>query len=134
MRRQSGFGVGVMSLLAVFVVLCLTTFAVLSLVSARSDRALSQKNADATTSYYAADAQAERQLQKLAEHMKAEDWKEAVQEAGFSLDVTDTARVSYAIALNEQQILQVEVEWALAHDRPTGIPYKRQWRVCTAIQ
>ena len=48
----SGMGAGGISILAIFVVLCLATLAALSLVSARADRNLAEKNAQASVEYY----------------------------------------------------------------------------------
>ena len=59
---NTGIGVGGTSILAIFVVLCLVTLASLSLVSAQADYGLAKKTAEAAQEYYAADAQAERQL------------------------------------------------------------------------
>ena len=50
----SGMGAGGISILAIFVVLCLATLAALSLVSARADRNLAEKNAQASVEYYQA--------------------------------------------------------------------------------
>lgn len=61
----TGIGVGGSSVLAVFVVLCLTTFAVLSLVSAEADLRLSEKAAQAVSAYYQADAQGQKLLSRL---------------------------------------------------------------------
>ncbi len=49
---------GTPSVLILFAVLCLTVFAVLSLLSARSQASLAGKFADAVSAYYAADTQA----------------------------------------------------------------------------
>ena len=56
---------GTSTLLLIFVSLCLLTFAVLSLLSARADRNLSQKTADRTTAYYQACNQAEDHLGEI---------------------------------------------------------------------
>ena len=45
---------GMALLITIFVVLCLVTFAALSLVSARNDQRNSEKLAEATTAYYSA--------------------------------------------------------------------------------
>ena len=58
---------GTSTLLLIFVSLCLLTFAVLSLLSARADRNLSQKTAERTTAYYEACNQAEDRLGELDE-------------------------------------------------------------------
>ena len=65
-KRSFGLSIGSSSILVIFVVLCLTTFATLSLVSARADDKLSQKTADAAVSYYALDAAGERMLSDLS--------------------------------------------------------------------
>ena len=64
-RRGGALGMGSVSILAIFVVLCLTTLAALSLVGAHADYTLAQKNARASASYYAADASAEGKLQEI---------------------------------------------------------------------
>ena len=68
MKKQRGFSpppVGGSTLLAVFAVLCLTVFAVLSLSAVRADDRLSRKSADAVTAYYRAEAEAEAVLARL---------------------------------------------------------------------
>lgn len=57
-QHPSLIGVGVISVLTVLLVLCLSLFAALTLTSAKADQNLSQRNADQVTAYYAADAQA----------------------------------------------------------------------------
>ena len=53
-----GLNVGSASIVMIFAVLCLTVFAVLSLLTARSELALAVRAADSVTDYYAADAHA----------------------------------------------------------------------------
>lgn len=60
--RKPVLGVGTSSILLIFVLLCLITFAVLSLVSARSDYRLSKKNADHVEEYYQAQNKANQVL------------------------------------------------------------------------
>ena len=56
--NSSPVGVGVITILTVLLVLCLTIFASLTLTSARADLALSQRNAETVRAYYRADAEA----------------------------------------------------------------------------
>lgn len=65
-KGRFGIGVGSLSILMVFVILCLTSFAALSLVSANADRRLSQKTADAVAEYYILDRSGEETLAYLA--------------------------------------------------------------------
>ena len=64
---RSGMGAGGISILAVFVVLCITVFAVLSLLSARADHRLSQRSAQTVEEYYAADAACQQTLAGLVQ-------------------------------------------------------------------
>lgn len=56
MKEKKSFhiGTGITSLLMIFVVLCLTTFGILSFSSANAEYSLTKKNADYVTSYYGA--------------------------------------------------------------------------------
>lgn len=59
MNRRKGMGVGSVSLVLLFSVMCLTVFALLSLGTARSETNLAQRAADSAKSFYAADTEAE---------------------------------------------------------------------------
>lgn len=64
-RPASRAGVGASSILLIVVVLCLTAFGVLTLVSARVDERLTQNTAAGAKSYYLADAEAQRKLMEI---------------------------------------------------------------------
>lgn len=61
-NSSRGIQPGGITILVIFTVLCLAIFSVLSLGTVRADARLSQKYADLTQSYYAADARAEAWL------------------------------------------------------------------------
>ena len=61
-KKQFGMNIGSASILLVFVILCLVSFAVLSIVSANADSKLSARVLERTTAYYAACNQAEQSL------------------------------------------------------------------------
>ena len=59
-KQQSYFvNIGSSSLLVIFLVLCLATFAILTLSSARSDHSFSERLAEHKKTYYEASAKAE---------------------------------------------------------------------------
>ena len=64
-RQKAGLGVGGSSLLMVFIIVCLTTFATLSLVSANADDKLSIKTAETVSAYYDADGRAAERVQAI---------------------------------------------------------------------
>ena len=57
-KRKAFLSTGTTSIVLIFVLLCLLTFSVLSVVSANADYRLSKKNADRTTEYYEAENRA----------------------------------------------------------------------------
>lgn len=71
MKKKSriGLNIGTSSILLVFVLLCMVTFAALSFVSANADFKLSQSLATRTTRYYTASNTAEGQLSDMADEL-----------------------------------------------------------------
>jgi len=66
-RMRTGAGVGVPSILLIVVVLCMTVFASLSLLTAKNDARLTEKTIAATAAYYEADALAQQRLADISE-------------------------------------------------------------------
>lgn len=115
-KQQSTFiNIGSSSLLMVFLVLCLTTFAILSLSSAQSDYSFSKKFAEHKTEYYEASSRAEMILgeidQLLAENSDQVtarlDGKE-IDNISLSCTGADGETViSYQVPSGEKQALNV---------------------------
>lgn len=61
-RKPAGIGVGYLSIMMIFVVLCLTMLAALSYSTASGENKYSEKSAEYTKAYYAADLEAKRTL------------------------------------------------------------------------
>lgn len=119
--------VGLSSLLVVFLVLCLTTFALLSLSSARSDYSLSEKLAAHRFDYYDASGKAEEiiaQIDTLCEYNYKNNRNSYmtslsgdIQSLSTGTDITITAgnsyqdmyigEISFCIPLDERQSLNV---------------------------
>ena len=89
--------VGISSLLAIFAILCLTVFAVLSLSTVRADQRLQEKSASAVEGWYAADTAAETVLA----YLRAGKTVSHVEQDGNVY--------RYACKISETQALAVEV-------------------------
>ncbi|MCL2033958.1 MAG: hypothetical protein FWG94_04415 [Oscillospiraceae bacterium] len=137
-RSSAGTGVSVggSSILLIFVLLALTTFAVLSLVSAVADRNLTDKSALAATQYYEADSKAEEILARIGAALgsisgNGED--AFYSEAGpvlFAIDapiLIDGNKVSYAVPLNDSQELRVSL--TLAYSSSPKLFEINEWKV-----
>lgn len=99
--------IGSASILLVFVILCLVSFAVLSIVSANADSKLSTRILERTTAYYTACNQAEQSLagmdNTLRRMYEASDNKDA-----YFASVGHGK--SYVIPISDLQSLQVTIE------------------------
>lgn len=110
-RNTAGVSTGSVSILAIFVVLCLTTLATLSLVSARADYALSQKTMQSDVEYYAADAAAEEQLGELVGLLQSGGLAGVERDGRFTVARQDGAAVvQYTVPVNEIKSIFVEIE------------------------
>ncbi|MBQ5318727.1 MAG: hypothetical protein J6K17_06505 [Oscillospiraceae bacterium] len=65
--RPAGIGTGYLSLMMIFVVLCLTILAALSFSAAESEKKYSEKSAEYTKAYYDADTRAKQTYAQIAE-------------------------------------------------------------------
>ncbi len=107
-KQQSYFvNIGSSSLLVIFLVLCLATFAILTLSSARSDHSFSERLAEHKRTYYEASAKAETVTAGIDEilYLTAE---------GIDLNSQDDAYGKYleniTAALDGQQIEGISLE------------------------
>lgn len=69
MKKRMGVNVGTSSILIIFVVVCLVSFAALSIVSANSDYNLTQKMAEREKNYYSACSLAHNDLDEIDEQL-----------------------------------------------------------------
>lgn len=109
-KRSSGssatINIGSSSLLMIFVVLCLVSFATLSIVSANADKKLSLKVAEHSVAYYDACNQAEQRIAQidaslLAAYENSADENEYFDQVGhvisFAIPVTDVHTLNISL-------------------------------------
>lgn len=118
--------VGSSSILLIFVILCLISFATLSIVSANADAKLSRRVAERTTAYYEACNQAQADIAALdgtlaaayADSLDAEEYFAAIGE-----------QKSYTIPISELQTLSVTLD--ILYPTTPGEPFYRitSWQV-----
>ncbi|MDL2237766.1 hypothetical protein LJC56_08065 [Christensenellaceae bacterium OttesenSCG-928-K19] len=131
-KESIGIGTGSVSILAIFVVLCLTTLSALSLVSARADYVLAEKTAQVSKEYYEADAAAEAKLADLLEVVKTGgyQWEGYAMEQGFEIFLRDgTTVVAYTVPINDKKELYAEIELVVdAEGQATGEWNRTVWQ------
>ena len=109
--RPAGIGTGYLSLMMIFVVLCLTILAALSFSAAESERKYSEKSAAYTKAYSEADTRAKQTLAQVAETVNSyTDYSDfmllgeldAIE--GISYDsYPDRIDISWSTPINERQ-------------------------------
>ena len=109
----------------------LATLAALSLVSARADRNLAEKNAQASVEYYQADARAEEILHELLTGVQyGPGWEEALRADGVAVVRQENAAVvSYQVPINDSKSLSVESSLMFSEEgRFTGEWKRLRWQ------
>ena len=91
LKLERGTIAGGVSVLMIFLTLCIAIYGLLSLLTAENELSLNQKNRDAAESYYAADAQAATILSELAS---------AESRDGITVSADGTVPIRYDSATN----------------------------------
>ena len=108
-KEATGVNVGTSSLLLVFVVMCLVSFATLATVSARADEKLNDKVVERTSGYYDACNQAEDRLADIDNTLKtlyetgvnSDDYfAQAGQSIDFAIPVSDVQTLDVSVRVN----------------------------------
>ncbi|MDR2957365.1 MAG: hypothetical protein LBU61_04175 [Coriobacteriales bacterium] len=118
--NRISIGVGITSLVTIFLVLLLTTFSVLTLVSARYDSRLSAKTIEATSAYYAADQQAclwLAEVQAIVDKQSQEQWQslitatmpEASVQADNDLESPESLEAGCVFSIDSNRYLDVRL-------------------------
>lgn len=112
--------VGLLSLLLIFIVLCLAVFGVLALSSAAADGRLAQKNVDKVQAYYTADGKGEEWIKEVNEKIvlaaaaaeNEEDYEAQLKEIWKEHYDGETGIISCLIPVGKQQGLSIGLERA----------------------
>lgn len=104
--------IGGSSLLVIFAVLCLTTFALLGLSTVHADERLNDTCVRAVTEYYEADLQAERIFAQLRKSARNENLNgNPLNNDSLPDGVTVAGNVySYQCVISDTQVLDVQIE------------------------
>ena len=94
--------IGLTSLILIFIILCLATFSLLSLSSARGDQSLAARSARAVTEYYRADAEGEKWLKQADAILQKEMTKKA-------MDQEEIQALAKKMALDRGQALHIDL-------------------------
>lgn len=105
-KRGLPLNVGTSSVLFIFVILCLVSFAILSLSSAMSDYKLSSRVAENSQAYYDACNTAEEQLASFDKTLKSL-YDTGISRSGYYDSVGK--KKTFAIHVNDIQTLEVEI-------------------------
>ena len=106
-RTEFNLNVGISSLLFIFVILCLVSFAILSLSSAMSDYKLTARVMENTTQYYNARNAAEELLEGFDKTL-AETYGSGISRTGYFDKVGK--KKSFDVPAGDNQSLNVEIK------------------------
>ncbi|MCL2016175.1 MAG: hypothetical protein FWG68_08025 [Defluviitaleaceae bacterium] len=103
--------IGGSSILVIFVLLCLTTFATLAMVSATANYRISARTAEASTAYYAADSYAEELLAQISLIVNTENDLNIIEQRLSELGATLEGNIiSYTVPIDEVLYMEIQLE------------------------
>ena len=123
-----GMNVGSASMLMIFVILCLVSFAALSIVSANADQKLSRKVVERTTGYYEACNSAQESLADIDEVLETQYAASANKEEYYA---SVGRSKSYIIPISEAQHLLVEIEILYPEKEDDTFYRIKTWKIIT---
>ncbi|MCP1102360.1 hypothetical protein M2454_001032 [Aequitasia blattaphilus] len=116
MRKKNGpiTNIGTVSLLMIFIVLCLVILSTLSLATASRDHTLSKKVAQHNQAYYTASMKVNEQLKNINNIAKNNSFKETVTQLSSIEDLlletdSETIYVSFTQKINPENDLSVSI-------------------------
>lgn len=123
-KSDTPTAVGGSSLLVIFVILCLTVFAVLSLSSVRADGRLSEASAEAVRDYYTADCEAEEILAQLRAGIVPEGVTAEGNRYRYECVVSETQKLVVEAEVTEEtyRILRWQTESAVQWQEKDELP------------
>lgn len=122
-KKKSAFGVniGSSSLLLIFVVLCLVSFAALSIVSSNADFKLGQKVMERTERYYEVSNQAQEAIAGVDDALAAAYKEAGGDEEAYFAKVGHTS--SFEFQISDLQNLEISLE--ILYPAKAGDPFYR---------
>lgn len=127
-KQEFSLNIGVSSILFIFVILCLVSFATLSLSSAMSDYKLSKKILTNSEKYYDACNEAEELLASFDETLKR-TYDEGISRSGYHEAVGH--KKHFSVELSEYQTLQIEIKILYPENPGESFYEVTSWRVVT---
>lgn len=137
-ESKNGANIGSASLILIFIVLCLGTFGLLSLSSAKNDLDLAERNGRSVSGFYRADAEGETFLAKVQTVLddglakNKENPEPYLQEVLGSAWLSDEQCAALDIAMEEGQALSVRLH--LSWENGQGKLSILQWKVYNQIE
>lgn len=131
MNKTKNFqiNVGSSSILLIFLVVCLVSFSVLSIVSANADKRLSDKVLNRTTAYYQACNSAEESLASIDKTLAELYASAPTQDEYYS--AAGGRKLTYVYTISDIQTLNIELE-VLYPDSSDGPFYQvTSWEILT---
>lgn len=131
MRNKSQFSmnIGLPSILLILVVLCLVSFGVLSLVSANSDRKLSQKVLTRSAGYYAVCNEAEETLADIYQKLRTA-YQNCAEEASY-WEMIQAIPEHYSFSISDLQELQITLTFLYPETSEDDFFEINTWKVVT---
>jgi hypothetical protein len=102
-RNKLNMNVGIISFMVIFIILCLVTFAILSIVSAKSNMRSAENYANHASYYYTIENMANKELKQIDEQLKS-DHQAASSSADYYSRIKNVENINGNIILSNHTI------------------------------
>ena len=146
-KKHLSMNVGISWILVIFILLCLVTFGVLSMVSANSDYQMSKKTADRVTAFYEASSRAQDVLKQIDQELAASFSDGSFPQSALaklakdqeladshSLSVSKENTISFSETLSDTQALSVSLETVQAPAQGEQLYRITCWQVVSTVE
>jgi hypothetical protein len=129
-KREFTMNIGLPSIMLIFVVLCLVSFGVLSLVSANADRKLSQKVLARQKEYYEASNEAQEMLASVDARLH-EAYEKSASKSDYISMISDIPTI-YTYEVGTIQTLRVTLSYLYPDNDSEPLYQIMEWKVITS--
>ena len=135
-QKTRGIGVGTISLVMIFAVLCLTVFAMLTLSSSNAEKILADRSSAFVKSYYEADSFATKIRAAIFDSYKRGVFPESLDSIEIDYELSgDVIIASYTCEVNEVQelLVRLKLEGGIDTVLEWKVGYSQNWEFDDSI-
>jgi anaerobic ribonucleoside-triphosphate reductase len=136
---KPAIGIGISSIMLIFLVVCFSVFSILALMSAKADYKMNQKISDSFSEYYEVNQKAQELVAQIDEQLK-QAYEEAASEKEYQkiacqklLEIKgieiEEKQIDFQVETDDSKALAVELEICYPRETEDSLYQIKKWKV-----